>query len=72
VDTQKNEHLSEAKRAALAKLWHARLLNSAMRAADDPALRDRAARVVRAALATGKLSWHDLEGPVVKPRRDSP
>lgn len=42
------------------------LRNAAERAVDDPVALNRAARIVRAALARQALTEADLRGPVVK------
>jgi len=48
------------------------MLRAALRAADDPPVLDRAARIVRAALASGKLTHADLTGPIVQAQADPP
>jgi hypothetical protein len=44
----------------------AHLCNAALRLAGDPAQLARAARIVRAAIQTGKLTPADLDGPIVQ------
>lgn len=43
---------------------------SAERAAHNPVKLDKAARIVRAALAAGALTLADLQGDIVRPGRD--
>lgn len=40
---------------------------SALRAVDDPATLNRAARIIRAALARQRLTLADLQGDIVQP-----
>jgi hypothetical protein len=66
VSTQKKENpLSREQSLALATEAHMR--NAAHRLADDPLILARSARIVRAAIETGKLTPADLDGPVVQP-----
>jgi hypothetical protein len=44
------------------------MINSALRAIDDPLVLARAARIVRAAILRGKLRPADLDGPIVPER----
>jgi hypothetical protein len=64
VDTQK-EHLT--RKQIIAKANRARMRNAALRATDDPLVLARSARIVRAAIETGKLTPADLSGPIVQP-----
>ena len=52
-----------------AKASAERKRRSALRAADDPDVLAKAARVVRAALETGRLTKSDLDGPIVQAGR---
>jgi hypothetical protein len=54
---------------SLIKAHEARKRKSALRAADDPAELNRAARIVRAGIERGYLTKADLDGPIVQPNR---
>jgi hypothetical protein len=54
---------------SIVKAQAARKRNAALRAAGDPAVLDKAARVVRAGLQLGKLTADDLTGPIVRAGR---
>jgi thiazole synthase ThiGH ThiG subunit len=40
--------------------------NSAIRRAEDPVSRERAAEIIRAAIQGGLLTQADLQGPIIK------
>jgi hypothetical protein len=65
VDTKK-EHLT--RKQIIAKANRARMTNAALRAAGDPAVLAKAARIVRAGFERGTLTLADLDGPIVPPQ----
>jgi hypothetical protein len=63
VETQR-EHLSRKQIAA--KATRERMRCAALRAASDPFVLARSARIVRAAIESGHLTKADLDGPIVQ------
>jgi hypothetical protein len=50
-----------------AKATRERMKHAALRAADNPLVLARAARIVRAGFERGHLTKADLDGPIVQP-----